>query len=238
MVQTRLQKSFAPFKKYTPSWIHNPVRSILTAIIGPALFGYRTGYFISCFKMKAVSKDGEPIPWYTYPCIDFLKYRSYENKDVLEFGGGQSTIWWANRAKHVVTLEGDREWYDKIKNMMPDNVDLHYVSMNNKNINVSQVKKVLDAKQYLAYDVIVIDGLFRYEMIEIALTLMKDDGMIICDNAEGFGFHEGFKESGLNRVDFFGNAPGVVLPHATSIFFKSSSFAFSSKYPIPILANE
>ncbi|MEX0998939.1 MAG: hypothetical protein WD000_03135, partial [Thermodesulfobacteriota bacterium] len=88
------------------------------------------------------------------------------------------------------------------------------------------------------YDVIIIDGLFRYEMIEIALTLMKDDGMIICDNAEGYGFYEGFKKSGLNRVDFFGNAPGVVLPHATSIFFKSSSFTFSSTHPIPVLAKE
>lgn len=188
--------------------------------------------------MKAVSKNGEPIPWYTYPCIDFLKYRSYEDKNVLEFGGGQSTIWWSSRAKTVVTLEGDREWYEKIKNTMPDNVDLHYVSMKNKDINVSQVNKVLDAKQYSVYDVIIIDGLFRYEMIEIALPLMKDDGMIICDNAERIGFCEGFKESGLNRVDFFGNAPGVLFPHVTSIFFKSQSFAFSSEYPIPVLAKE
>lgn len=110
--------------------------------------------------------------------------------------------------------------------------------MKNKDMNVSQVNKVLDAKQYSAYDVIIIDGLFRYEMIEIALPLMKDDGMIICDNAEGYGFYEGFKESGLNRVDFFGNAPGVLLPHVTSIFFKSQSFAFSSEYPIPVLAKE
>ncbi|MGB7293175.1 MAG: hypothetical protein WBD99_13460 [Thermodesulfobacteriota bacterium] len=238
MVQTRLQKSFDPFKKYTPRWVHNPIRSLLTAIIGPVLFGYRTGYFLSCFKMKAVSKNGEPIPWYTYPCIDFLKYRSYEDKYVLEFGGGQSTIWWAKRAKKVITLEGDREWYEKIKTSIPDNVDLEYVSMENKDINVSQVKTVLEAKQNSKYDVIVIDGLFRYEMIEIALTLMKDEGLIICDNAEGFGLYEGFKKSGLNRVDFFGNAPGVVLPHATSIFFKSSSFAFSSKHPIPVLAKE
>jgi hypothetical protein len=60
---------------------------------------------------------------------------------VLEFGGGQSTLWWAERAKNVVTLEGNKEWYEKIKRDMPENVDLNYVSMENKEANVSEVKK-------------------------------------------------------------------------------------------------
>lgn len=238
MTQTIIQKTFAPFKKFLPSWIYNPIRSIGTAFLGPILFGYRTGYFLSCFKMAAVTRNGEPLPWYTYPIIDFLKYRNFDGKNILEFGGGQSTLWWAKRAKHVVTLEGDKNWYEKIKNKMPNNVHLQYVSMENSAINIAQVNEALQSKEYSTYDVIVIDGLYRYEMIPIALRLMAEDGIIICDNAEGFGFYEGFKETALNRVDFFGNVPGVVLPHCTSIYFKSSSFAFSSKYPIPVVATE
>ena len=109
--------------------------------------------------MAAVTKRGKPLPWYTYPAIDFLKYRSYENKVVLEFGGGQSTLWWASNAKHVVTLEGDKEWYESIKVGMPGNVDLCYVSMENKEKNVYQVKDSLEKRPYSKYDVIVIDGL-------------------------------------------------------------------------------
>ena len=93
MTQTILHKTFAPFKTYLPSWIWNSFRSIGTAFLGPILFGYRTGYFLSGFKMEAVSKNGDPVPWYTYPIIDFLKYRNFDNKTVLEFGGGQSTLW-------------------------------------------------------------------------------------------------------------------------------------------------
>jgi len=189
--------------------------------------------------MAAVSKNGQPLPWYTYPCIDLLKYRNYEDKIILEFGGGQSTLWWAGKAKYVVTLEGDKEWYEKIKGQMPGNVDLCYVSMESKETNVYEVKYTLETKQYSKYDVIIIDGLYRYEMIEIALSRLADDGIIVCDDAEGYGFYEGFKESGLCRVDFFGNAPGVVLPHATSIYFRpSSSFVFDAKYPIPVIAKE
>jgi hypothetical protein len=214
------------------------MRSIATGFLTPVLFSARTGHFVSSFKMMAVAKNGTPLPWYTYPSIDFLKYRSYSEKTVLEFGGGQSTLWWASRAKNVVTLEGDKQWYQSIKNRMPSNVDLNYVSMKDPKSNTDDVRRVLAAKPSKSYDVIIIDGLYRFEMIEIALQFLAEDGIIICDNAEGYGFYEGFANSDLNRVDFFGHAPGVILPQATSIFFRPGSPVFSARYPIPPIARE
>ena len=236
MTETVLQKFSVQFRKVLPSWLYDPIRSIGTVIIGPIRFGWKTGYFLSAFKMAAVARDGKPLPWYTYPCLDFLRFRDFKGKTILEFGGGQSTLWWANRAKNVITLEGDREWYEKIKNTMPGNVQLHYVSMESMDINVAQVKDVLKSKHYSTYDVIIIDGLYRYEMIAVALQLLAPNGIIVCDNSEGYDFCGGFKSSNLSRVDFFGNAPGVVLPHCTSIFFDSSSFVFNLKYTIPVIA--
>lgn len=238
MAQIWIQKAFSPFKRYLPQWLWNPVRSIITAFWTPILFSYRTGHFLSSFKMAAVSKKGQPLPWYTYPSIDFLTYRAYEDKIVLEFGGGQSTLWWAKRARHVVTLEGDEQWYEKIKHWMPENVSLYYVSMKSPADCICQVKEILAAEPYGSYDVIIIDGLYRYEMIEIADGQLAETGLIICDNAEGYGFYDGFREREFSRVDFFGNAPGVILPHCTSIYFKPFSFAFNSRYTIPVIAKE
>lgn len=119
---------------------------------------------------------------------------------------------------------------------MPGNVDLNYVSMESKEINVAEVTKSLSAKEINKYDVIVIDGLYRVEMIDIAIQYLKEDGIIICDNAEAYSFFEGFKEKGFSRVDFFGNAPGVVLPHSTSIYFGPDSFVFKPTFPIPVIA--
>lgn len=238
MTQTVIQKTFAPLKRHLPKWLSNTIRSVATAILTPAIYSYRTGHFLSSFKMAAVSKDGKPLPWYTFPIIDFLKFRDYKEKTVLEFGGGQSTLWWAKRAKKVVTLEGDHDWYEKIKNKMPDNVDLHFVSMVDIETNVLQVKEVLKSKLINHYNVIVIDGLFREEMIDIACNLMADDGIIVCDNAESYNFYDGFKDRGMNRVDFYGNASGVVLPHCTSVYFKPSSFVFNPTIPIRVIATD
>jgi hypothetical protein len=238
MTQTSIQKAFKPLKDYLPNWLWKPIRSVSTAILTPVLFSLRSGHFKSSFKGFAVSAKGEPIPWYTYPCIDFLRQRSYEDKRVLEFGGGQSTLWWARRARHIVTFEGDRDWYNQIKVTMPANVDLYYVSMDSADICISEVNKILDSKDYNKFDVVIIDGLYRMEMIDIAKKFIAAIGVIICDDAEGYGFYESFKDSGLNRVDFFGYSPCVILPHCTSIFFPTDAFLFDPHYPIPVMAKE
>ena len=190
--------------------------------------------------MSAVSKEGGPIPWYTYPSIDFLKYRTYEDKRVLEFGGGQSSLWWAERAKYVVTLEGNPQWYEKIRRKMPANVDLRYVSMKDGETNVAAVKEVLASLSNPHFDVIVIDGLYRAQMVDIACECLAEEGIIICDNsdAESYNMYNTFRDRGLERVDFYGNAPGVVLPHCTSIFYRGSSFVFNPRIPIHIPATE
>ena len=236
MTQTAIQKIFRPLKKYLPAPVSNAVRSFFTATLTPILFSYRTGHFRSSWKMSAVSRTGKPVPWYTYPCIDFIRFRDFQGKKVREFGGGQSSLWWSQRAASVVTLEGDKQWYEKIKKKMPSNVQMFLVSMDNPSACVKEVNEVL--QNYAEFDVIIIDGLYRSEMISIAQTKMANHGVIICDNAEGYGFYEGFKASGMNRVDFFGNAPGVVLQHCTSLFFGEQCFLLSSEYSIPVIERD
>lgn len=231
------QRLFAPLKQYLPQWGANAIRSLGTILLGPIMWGQRTGFFSSAWKKKAVNRDGDPIPWYTYPCIDFLSFRNFDQRTVLEFGGGQSTLWWAKRSKRVITFEGDREWYLHLKAIVPANVELHLVTAETAPICASQVTQILQQEPY-CYDVIIIDGLFRFEMIEIACRFRSDEGVIICDDSEGYGFHEGFKERGLKRIDFHGNAPGVVLPHCTSVFFNASSFIFDPLIPIQSVYTE
>jgi hypothetical protein len=234
VTQIAIHKVFKPIRKYLPTMVSNTLRSFFTAILTPILFSYKTGHFRSSWTMSAVSRTGKPLPWYTYSCLDFLKYRTYASKTVLEFGGGQSSLWWSRRAQAVVTLEGDNEWYGKIKQKMPSNVALFLVSMQDPAECIKECNDIL--RDYPAFDIVVIDGLYRFELISIAQAKMASGGAIICDNAEGYGFAEGFRRSGMSRVDFFGNAPGVVLPHCTSVFFKEHCFLLSSEHPIPVVA--
>ena len=225
-----IHKIFALIKSYSPSWVADPIRSLFTALLTPIKFSYGSGHFFSSFKMQAVSKRLEPIPWYTYPCIAFLEGRSFSEDRILEFGGGQSSIWWGLRATKVVTFEGNDpifspsfEWAQELRKKLPNNVELHEVSMQSADTCFQQVKEVLDAKPDLKYDVIIIDGLFRKQMVPIALDYLSDEGMIVVDNAEGDELFESFLGSGYSKVEFYGYAPGVYLQSCTAIYFKSQS---------------
>jgi hypothetical protein len=232
LAESLIHNTFAPMRKLLPRWLSNPVRNVVTAVLTPINYSYRTGHFRSSLKMAAVTRHGDPLPWYTYPAIDFLKDRNYAGKTVLEFGGGQSTLWWAAHAASVVTFEADRAWHDRIKSGMPPNVDLNLVPRENGKQDAFHVSNMLATKPYQHYDVVIIDGLTRGDLFDIASKYVAPNGIIICDNAEGYGFYEGFKDRGFNRVDFYGNAPGILLPHCTSIFFAATSFVFDPAVPI------
>jgi hypothetical protein len=183
--------------------------------------------------MVAVSKDGDPLPWYSYPCIDFLKSVPFGDKTVLELGGGQSTLWWGEHAKHVVAFEDSEKWHSRLIAKAPDNVELFLVSQENSTKCLEGVNQILRSKRYLRFDVVIIDGFYRYEMIDLACQVVSEDGAIICDDSDRFRIYDGFKERDFSRVDFFGLAPCLGLPRCTSIFFKKDSFLFDPRRPIP-----
>lgn len=237
-MKTAIQKAFAPFKVVLPRFIWEPVRALGTALMTPIVFSQRSGHFVSSFKQRAVSRKGKPIPWYTYPCIHLLLARDFSGKRVLEFGGGQSTSWWASRAESVVTVEGDAQWYEQLVGVMPANVNLHLVQSGERKDYLSRVTTILKSMFDPIFDVVVIDGDFREDLVDLALKVLKENGALICDDAESYGFFAATQNRGLQRVDFFGHAPGVVLPRCTSIFYKTGCFLFESKYPIPDLATE
>lgn len=234
MAQTAtFNRLFSAVRATVPPRLWRPMRSVATAALTPILFSYGSGHVQSTLKGVAVSKRGEPIPWYSYPCIDFLRNRPFHGKTVLEFGGGQSTLWWAKRASKVVTFEGDRDWLERLARQVPENVELYHVAAADRAACVERVAAVLQGRPESTYDVIIIDGLHRYYLIDIAVGRLSGDGMIICDDADGYDFHGGFAGRGLNRVDFYGHVPGGAFPHVTSIYFPNDSFGFQPRHSIP-----
>lgn len=231
---TTLHRLVATVKATAPPWIWHPMRSVVTAALTPILFSYSSGHVKSTLKRVAVSRHGEPIPWYSYPCTDFLRRRPFHGKTVLEFGGGQSTLWWAKRASKVVTFEGDRNWLERLQRQVPENVELYHVAATDGAACVERVAAVLRGRPEATYDVIIIDGLHRFDLIDIATERLSGDGMIICDDADGYNFHGGFARRALNRVDFYGHVPGGAFPHVTSIYFPNDSYGFRSSHSIPI----
>jgi len=215
------------FKKILPYTIFNFFRRILTAILTPVLFSFNSGHFLSSIQSKAVDKKNKPIPWYTYSCIDFLHTINFKDKKILEFGSGQSSIWWSSLTNEVHSLEDNEHYLNKI------------IKLEIKNLKIFKCDTYLNDFEKLelnkgSYDVIIVDGFDRYLSFKKSLDLVSKKGIFIFDNSEGYhdprdnyDSHPILKmmnENGYQRTDFYGYAPGVIKKHCTSIFHKSDSF--------------
>lgn len=237
MSQTPLHRAFAPVKRHAPGFVSRFLRRVGTALLTPVFFSLRSGHLRSSFAERAVTRSGAPLPWYTYPCIEFLAARAFAGRAVLEFGGGQSTLWWAARAARVVTLEGDPAWYEHVRANAPGNASVHLAAMDSARACVESVERILAGESPGGFDVVAIDGLYREDLVDVALRMVAGNGAIVCDNAETYGFHGAFRGKGMQRADFVGYAPGIVLPHCTSIYFRDGAALFSGEISIPTAAD-
>jgi hypothetical protein len=158
--------------------------------------------------------------------------RNFRGRRVLEAGAGQSTLWWASRGAQVVALEGDQKWLDSLQRQVPGNVSLRLVALADVEACLQSVTEAI--KDEPPFDVIIIDGLYRSEVLSILADRLAPNGIIICDDSEGYGFFNVLSrdELLLQRVDFYGYAPGVIEKHCTSIAFRESAFVFAPNIPV------
>ncbi len=178
------------------------------------LFLRGSGWWLSAKQKKCVNAQGDPIPWFTYPSIDYLDQFDYSQFCVLEIGCGQSTLFWAKRAKLVVGIESDRQWAAKLRERLPENASL-------VEVEVSPAEHVTAINEQGAFDVIVIDGVVsRLACAEAAVSHLSAGGMIVLDNSDQCPRTcEFLRARNFLQVDFTGFAPTNVSTHCTTIFF-------------------
>src|SRR6266705_3075876 len=51
------------------------------------------------------------IPWFSYAAIDFLDNKVGSEMQVCEYGSGGSTLFFAKRAKKVLSIEDNAAWF-------------------------------------------------------------------------------------------------------------------------------
>jgi hypothetical protein len=61
-----------------------------------------------------VTRTGEPVPWYTYPAIEYLQQLDFRDRRVFEWGSGNSSLFWARVAGRVTSVEDDTDWFERV----------------------------------------------------------------------------------------------------------------------------
>lgn len=176
----------------------------------------------------AVSAENEPLPWYTYPAIEYLNQFDYSRKRIFEYGCANSSLFWANRAERVVSVEDNLAWFAKWqKDFSADNLEIRQRS------GADYEQAVFEDSE--KYDVIVIDGIRRAECAAAAVHALAGEGLIILDDSDrtvkSADYQQAvrtLKQAGLLQVDFYGFCPMNIYPKTTSVFL-TRNFDFPLK---------
>lgn len=170
------------------------------------------GHALSYAKQKPVNKDNAPIPWYTYPAIEYLSSVDFREKTVFEYGSGNSSAFWAQRCRQIVSVEDNKEWHKIVSAPL----------LPNQTILLVQEREVYIAaagRSGTRPDVIIVDGSHRFACAQAAIQALAPGGLIILDNSD---WHpktaQALRASGLIQVDFTGFNPINYYVTTTSVF--------------------
>jgi len=145
---------------------------------------YLSKYFGYWVKSLFIPKYANKYPWITFGAIDWLKINLNQSWEILEFGSGTSTLFFADRVTSVCSVEHDSHWEAqvqlRIKEKSIKNIELY---------NYSDAFKFLEDNPEKVYDLILIDGVERIQSFECAVNHLKRGGFIILDNAERFEYN-------------------------------------------------
>ena len=68
-------------------------------------------YWLESKRFNQSVKDGECVPWITYPALSYLEKIDFTELSCVEFGSGASTFWFAARCQDFKSLEFDSAYY-------------------------------------------------------------------------------------------------------------------------------
>jgi len=184
----------------------------------------------------------DELPWITYGAINWLASHLTKEMTIFEWGSGGSTMFFARRAKQVITIEHDPGWYQKVNHvlqrkphenvffrliepMRSENIDAWYISTDSRYIGHSfeQYIKTIDTYSDGFFDIVVVDGRARPGCIRHAIAKIKKGGYLVLDNSERIEYQTGWNlVQEWKNVKIWGPGPYNGYPWETRIWQKSS----------------
>lgn len=211
------------------------IASIIRLFISKDSYLVDQGWLISVRQKRSVGGQGQPLPWLTYSLINFIEPKLGKTLSMFEYGCGNSTLWFANRVKHIQSVDHDEVWYEEVRAQMPANVKLILERVNTKqNYSTITFLECGDENSYSSsitrtgqfYDIVLVDGIYRSNSVLHSINCLTKEGVIILDNVdyiESTKATDHLKEAGFRRIDFWGMCPIVHHDSCTAIFYRDGN---------------
>jgi len=201
--------------------ITNPL--LTKTLLSHCCSGYlnEIGWINSWIKKSPINKEESPLPWVTYPFIDFIEKRLSKQMNIFEYGSGNSTFYYANKANSITSVEHDKDWFNKISDSMPNNSKLIYQEL----VYGGEYSSMARAQKQ-NYHLIIVDGRDRVNCIKNSLDSLAVDGVMVLDDSEREDYINGYElliNNGFKSIDFWGISPGLFYKKCTTLFYRKEN---------------
>jgi hypothetical protein len=199
----------------------NPARVRTLLSFGVKGYLAEIGWFKALESKSPVDKNKKPLPWVTYSFIDFIENRIKKEHTIFEFGSGNSTFYYAERALKVVSVEHDKAWFEKISASKPYNSEMIFCELQ-KDGAYSKMPASMGVK----FDIIIVDGRDRLNCCYQSLVALSQSGIVILDDSEREKYRAAidfFNSNGFKELSFSGISPGLFYRKSTSVFYKTDN---------------
>jgi predicted O-methyltransferase YrrM len=137
---------------------------------------------------------------------------------VFEFGGGGSTLWFADRVGEVVTVEHDDDWFRALNEAVSgrDNCQVLYRAADDD--FTEYVGAIADfADGY--FDVVLVDGRNRIRCLRSAMGKVRPGGLLILDDSDRARYSEAFMiATAWPHVTYRGLTPSKAIAGVTTVW--------------------
>jgi predicted O-methyltransferase YrrM len=151
--------------------------------------------------------------------VEFLERRIDRSSFVFEFGAGGSTIWFAEHAGEVVSIEDNEAWCDVVRR------ELAASTLNNAQVvlrdTMEQVAEFGEAEGLgiAEADVILVDSSARVRILDLTLAkrTIKPGGYLVLDDSQRAVYDAYVGDlAGWPRRDFWGLRAHFLWPSRTT----------------------
>ena len=176
-----------------------------------------SGWSLSRKLGQSVDSKSSEIPWITYGATEFLSSMIFADYEVLEFGGGSSSLWWAKRCRKLTVIEHNEAWFQLLLGKLGGctNVSVYKASSESGYVEFVDICNP---------DVIIIDGEFRNRIMDqiekrFVGQLHPIPKVIIIDNSDRMPKQviDFCKNLNYLKIDFTGMSPINTYSSTTTI---------------------
>jgi hypothetical protein len=158
-------------------------------------------------------RNGLPVPLLTFPFLDFFESHDWKEFRLIEFGSGNSTIYFESKFAKIHSFETNPEWYENVRRKL---VEVEYQLISVEDLHMGN----FDIKPWSGPTMALIDSACNRRRVASRLLEKMRPEIVVLDNSEWYqNTTQDLVNSQYLHVPFWGLKCSEHWESCTSIFF-------------------